>query len=435
MRTPSSRRCGVSLIEALVALAVMAFGMLSLVGVQTTLRLNSDVSKQRTEATRIATDELENLRLFTTLNPVSGQAVGSWSEIATRTVSAYIPAGSVGNTSYRVERTVTQDTTDQINLKTVSVKVLWTDRTNATQSVSVQTVMAGLEPALSGLLFNPSSRSAINLLQGRDATIPAVARNLGDSGDGHSAFKPLATGTVVWRFNNVTGVIDQRCTGVTAAQTAITAADLAGAVCQTINARLLAGVVQFDLADLPAAPNAETPAGPTMLPLSNSTPLAFVNDSLLSSRQSATAECLSNTPTTAAAALIQNSKGYAVSYYCLVYPRPSGWGGQLNVVLASTYPGDGSQLPSNNPTSAYRACRYSSSSSGNTANADHPTTYCADSSSTVGMNTSQPCNGQWVTNNLINQNFLVVSAARSCPVDGNPNDFVNSSTFVHQSTL
>ena len=431
MRKSQSHRRGVSLIEALVALAVMAFGMLSLVGVQATLRLNSDVSKQRTEATRIATEELENLRLFTTLNPVNGQAVGSWTDIASRNVESYVPAGNVGNTSYRVMRTVVQDSTNLTKLKTVSVTVLWTDRTNGAQSVSVQTVLAGLEPGLSGLLFNPSSRSAINLFQGRDATIPTEAVNLGDGGDGHSAFKPFDTGSVVWRFNNVTGAIDQRCTGVAAAQAAITAADLAGAACLNINARLLTGVLQFDLT---ATPNAEAPAGPTMLPLSGVTPLVFVNDPYLALRQSAAAECLSNTPATAAAAATQNSKGYAITYYCLVYPRSSGWGGQLTVVLASKYP-DNTSLPDGKSTSSYKACRYSTSSSGNTANADHPTTYCVDNS--LGQQVSQdiPCNGQWVANNLTNQNFLVIDAARNCPVDGNPNDFVNSSTFVHQATL
>lgn len=431
MRTLFSRRRGVSLIEALVALAVMAFGMLSLVGVQATLRLNSDVSKQRTEATRIATEELENLRLFTTLNPVNGQAVGSWTDIATRTVDAYVAAGNVGNTSFRVERKVVQDPTDQTKLKILSVKVLWTDRTNSAQSVSVQTAMAGLEPGLSGLLFNPSMRSAINLFQGRDATIPVEAKDLGDGGDGHSAFKPFDTGTVVWRFNNVTGAIDQRCTGIAAAQAGITAADLAGGVCSAINARLLAGVLQFDLT---ATPNAETPAGPTTLPLSSSTPLVFVDEGYLAVRQSAAAECVSNTPATAAAAAIPNSRGYAITYYCLVYPRSSGWGGQLNVVLASAFP-NANPLPSNNSTSAYRSCRYSSSASGQTANADHPTTYCVDNRLGAGLSQQIPCNGQWVTNNLINQNFLVVDAARSCPLDGNPNDFVNSSTYVHQATL
>lgn len=428
MRTLPSRRRGVSLIEALVALAIMAFGMLSLVGVQATLRLNSDVSKQRTEATRIATEELENLRLFTTLNPVNGQAVGSWTDIATRTVEAYVAAGNVGNTSYRVQRTVVQDQTALTKLKTVSVTVLWTDRTNSTQSVSVQTALTGLEPGLSGLLFNPSMRSVINLFQGRDATIPVEAKDLGDGGDGHSAFKPFDTGTVVWRFNNVTGAIDQRCTGIAAAQTAITSADLAGGVCQTINARLLAGVLQFDLS---ATPNAETPAGP-MLPLSSSTPLMFVDDGFLAARQSATpAECVSNSPTTAAAAATSNSRGYAITYYCLVYPRSSGWGGRLNVVLASNN-FDGSALRG---TNLYKSCRYSSSASGHTANADHPTTYCVNNPLGVGLSQQFPCYGQWVTNNLINQNFLVVGVAQSCPVDGNTSDFVDSSTYVHQPTL
>ena len=428
MRYLPSRRSGVSLIEALVALAVMAFGMLSLVGVQATLRLNSDLSKQRTEAIRIATEELENLRLFTTLNPVNGQAVASWSEIASRSVEAYVQASNVGNTSYRVERTVVRDPTDRINLKTVSVKVLWTDRTNVAQSISAQTVLTGLEPGLSGSLTSPSSRSAINLFQGRDATIPGEAVSLGDGGDGHSAFKPSATSTVVWRFNNVTGAIDQRCIGVAAAQAAITAADLAGAVCESINARLLAGVVQFDLT---AAPNPETPAGPTTLPLSGNTPLVFVNDQYLASRQGAAAECFSNSPATAAAAATQNSRGYAISYYCLVYPGAnSGWGGQLNLVLASAFPNNDA-LPGNLPTSSYKSCRYSSSSSGNTDNADHPTTYCVD----TRLSTMVPCSGQRVANNLTNQNFLVIAAAQTCPAPVPAANTVNYKTFVHQSFL
>src|SRR3990167_8768909 len=61
------RHRGVSLVEALIALAVMAFGMLAVVGVQSTMRLNSDLSKQRTEATRIASEEIERLRSFTSV--------------------------------------------------------------------------------------------------------------------------------------------------------------------------------------------------------------------------------------------------------------------------------------------------------------------------------------------------------------------------------
>ena len=51
---------GVSLIEALVALAVMAFGLLGVVGMQSTLRVNADVSRQRAEAVRMAQEKMED---------------------------------------------------------------------------------------------------------------------------------------------------------------------------------------------------------------------------------------------------------------------------------------------------------------------------------------------------------------------------------------
>ena len=45
-------------------MAVMAFGMMAIVGLQTTLRLNSDIAKQRSEAVRIAEEAIEEWRAF-----------------------------------------------------------------------------------------------------------------------------------------------------------------------------------------------------------------------------------------------------------------------------------------------------------------------------------------------------------------------------------
>ena len=55
---PSGRHGGFALIEALIALLVVAFGMLAIGAFHFTLSRASDVAKQRTEATRIAQSEI-----------------------------------------------------------------------------------------------------------------------------------------------------------------------------------------------------------------------------------------------------------------------------------------------------------------------------------------------------------------------------------------
>lgn len=235
-------RCGVSLVEALVALAVMAFGMLALVGVQATMRLNSDVAKQRGEATRIATEEIERLRGFETIAVVANEAAyASYDGMASGT-PAYDPAGDIGNTTYTITRTV--NTAAGLPHKSIAVRVSWTDRSNQAQSVTLETAISGTNPALAGLLpfQNMPTASATNQRSGRDAGIPPVAVDLGDGG---SAFKPFDRGTVVWVFNNLTGEVVSRCTGVSTAQAALTRDDLT--TCQTISALLLAGEVNFNL--------------------------------------------------------------------------------------------------------------------------------------------------------------------------------------------
>lgn len=238
-------RRGVSLVEALVALAVMAFGMLALVGVQATMRLNSDVAKQRGEATRIATEEIEKLRGFETIAVVVNEAAyASYDGMASGT-PAYAAAGGIGNTTYTITRTVI--TAAGLPHKSVAVQVSWTDRSDQAQSVTLETAISGTNPALAGLLAVLPTASATNQRGGRHPSIPPVAVDLGDR---RSAFKPFDSGTVAWIFDNVTGLITSRCTGIGTAQASITLTDLT--TCGTpINGRLLAGEVSFNFRFMP----------------------------------------------------------------------------------------------------------------------------------------------------------------------------------------
>ena len=235
-------RRGVSLVEALVALAVMAFGMLALVGVQATMRLNSDVAKQRGEATRIATEEIERLRGFETIAVVAGEAdYASYDGMASGT-PAYAAAGGIGNTTYSITRTVI--TAAGLPHKSIAVRVNWFDRSNQAQSVTLETAISGTNPALAGLLTILPRGSATNQRSGRHASIPLEAVEI--SG-GESAFKPFDRGNVVWVFNNLTGEIVSVCSGVSTEQAGLTRANIDRDSCPVRSALLLAGEVGFNL--------------------------------------------------------------------------------------------------------------------------------------------------------------------------------------------
>ena len=81
----AARSRGVSLIEALVALAVMAFGLLGVVGMQATLRFNADVSRQRAEAVRMAQEKMEEMRAFGVLGSVAPAGEHGYADIISAT--------------------------------------------------------------------------------------------------------------------------------------------------------------------------------------------------------------------------------------------------------------------------------------------------------------------------------------------------------------
>jgi hypothetical protein len=151
-----------------------------------------------------------------------------------------VAAGGIGNTTYTITRTVIAAAGPPH--KSIAVRVSWTDRSNQVQSVTLETVINSTDPALPGLLAILPTASAANQRSGRHASIPPVAVDLGN---GSSAFKPFNTGTVAWVFNNLTGLITSRCTGIATTQASITLADLTN--CGTpVNGRLLTGEVSFN---------------------------------------------------------------------------------------------------------------------------------------------------------------------------------------------
>ena len=201
---PRLRR-GVSLIEALVAMGVMAFGMLAVVGLQVTLRTNGDLSKQRAEAVRIAQQSVEDWRAFTGLETTAG--VVDYQDLVSDGPTVVASTTAVAyNATYSRTRAVTTWPGGSPPMKTLSVTVAWTDRTGAPQSVQLSSVIAGISPELAGSLAIPPSGVPGRRPMGRSEGIPYTAV---DIGSGKSAFVPpqAAGGTVVWVFTNLTGLL------------------------------------------------------------------------------------------------------------------------------------------------------------------------------------------------------------------------------------
>ena len=396
------RRQGVSLVEALVALAIMSIGMLALVGVQSTMRMNSDLAKQRTEATRIASEEIELVRSYSSMAVVPGQPGVSYDEIVSRVVAGYQPPDGIGNTTYRVDRKVTDDTDSA--QKVISVKVEWKDRTDKQQTVTLDSAIGATDPALGAMLTVPHRESATSQRSGRHISIPPGAVPV--EGDPNtSRFAPPGGSGVGWYFNNLTGVMRVCGAGITNYTT-----------CPI--GTLVSGTVQFHIADAqPTGADAERPQGPVM-------PLAAGPAAL---------ELVSAVGSGTAASCYSVVFAQRVLYFCAVTTNDTfGWGGQLNPVLAT---GAFSELASD-----FKSCRYTSDLPGAedtstveieadpnaeyTVNADHPRKYCLERP----RNTNEAglaCTGNRVKVNLINQNFLVIKGNQTCPTELNDNGSPN----------
>jgi Tfp pilus assembly protein PilV len=396
----------------MVALAVMAFGMLAVVGIQGTMRLNADIAKQRSEATRIGQEMLETQRAFTVIDSTAGQR--AWSDIGTSAETEV--TGLTTNTVYRVGRSVL--TYANPPAKALAVTVRWDDRTGQPQQVVLSSAIAAAAPALSGTLgVRPGTASVAPVRRPyrRHPSIPVQARDFG----GTSAWVPPFRPSIALVFNNTTGLITGVCNFglIDNSNETIAAADIQSCSNNTL-AQLTTGYVRFNRTttgpDLVAA-DVENPPGPA---------LRFVMRVNLSSVGHPDVPFCNDDadPYTTADGAMQYG-----TYYCVVHLNAAArWSGRIELEPLTTFNGsiplnwEISNSISGGGIERFRVCRYTP----------------ATSDAQTIPNQAHPRNYTDVSGNLTNQNFVVVSSSKTCPADvpANPaaGDLVNSNTLQHQ---
>ncbi|KPF42317.1 hypothetical protein IP87_00180 [beta proteobacterium AAP121] len=237
------RQRGVSLVEALVAFAIMAFGMLAVVGMQGTLRTNGDLARQRAEAVRIAQDAVETWRAFTTLDATTSRT--AYADVATATDTTVTGTNATYTVTRRANDLSAVSGTITPPLRTLVVDVTWRDRNDQTQMVRLGSTLAGVEPSLTASLVLAANPDPVLTPRARNRAVPQGAVAL--PGVGRSGFVPPGqTGNgprVAWVFNNADGVITICSTSATSSAGLLF--DSGAPNCGTQKALLLGGVVRY----------------------------------------------------------------------------------------------------------------------------------------------------------------------------------------------
>lgn len=131
---------GLTLVEALIAFLILSLGMLAVVRLQPELRQHAEAARQRSEATRIAQQDIEALR---SLGATSLDTIVD----ADRTIE---PDG-LGSPRYALQRRVETATWPQA--RGVTVVVSWPDRRGDVQQLTLRTLIALSDASAAGALL------------------------------------------------------------------------------------------------------------------------------------------------------------------------------------------------------------------------------------------------------------------------------------------
>jgi hypothetical protein len=410
-------RSGVALIEALIALAIMAFGMLAVVGMQATLRQNSDVSRQRAEAVRIAQQRIEQARAFALLVDTADPSnTSTFSALGSSTVSVGPTTG--GNAQFTMNTLVAEGAgitrleTGLANLKSVQVDVGWTDRNGVAQGVRLATAVHGVAPELAGTLSVPPNGYPVSSANRRNASIPWNSIPIGVDGKESAFLPPQAEGgTVVWVFNNFSGLI--RVCSLINASAPFAKENINTTNCE-IRAQLLTGFVSFagNTTNVATAAQALAPRGQPF-----AVRVVVVRTSPATISGNPQPVCFTKSPA--------NEGPSQVAYFCAIPVASEPAAVETPAVIKwSGYSYVTSQLlPVSTAIGDYATCRYTSSRARDIPpplipNVQHPRAY---------LDAGGPLDGQ---------NFLVVKAVTNT-IDDCPNGTplpAKTTTYPHPQT-
>lgn len=224
------RQRGFTLLEALIAMLITAFGLLGLAGMQLQMSRNADVAKQRGEATRLAQEQVEALRSFTAIASAPGHA-NVWDNLSN--------GNDTITTNATYTRTWTLGGAVGDSMRRAAVVVGWSDRASEAQSVTLNTVISKTDPADIGALGFPlPQNTTLKRPKNRNMNIPVPAVDIGN-GESLSKFSNFAI-----IFSNDTGYVIKRCTDPNASASDLTS-------CALYEAVLIAGYVSKTTASFP----------------------------------------------------------------------------------------------------------------------------------------------------------------------------------------
>lgn len=220
---------GFALVEAVITMLVLAVGLLALAATFLKLSRSEDVARQRSEATRLAVDQIEAMRAYTQI-AVGANAV-SWNGLASGEDTL------ATNGAFTRRWTFSGSSAD--TMRTLQVDVSWTDRSNEAQNVSMATVISRTDPLDVGVLGFPlPANTTLKRPKNRNLNIPVPASDLGN---GESAFRLPNTNFAVV-FSNESGYVVKSC-NLASGVTIITVADLSD--CSDATAYILAGYISL----------------------------------------------------------------------------------------------------------------------------------------------------------------------------------------------
>lgn len=132
---------GITLVEVMVAFAIMMVGVAALVKLNSYIVGTGSVSMEMSTAQTVARQKLEDLRNYDTLTTTPGQK--AYADIVTGTQTV-----TQNGVSYALAWTVTNHSNP--DYKTVDLTVSWTDRRGQAEQMRLTTNISKVDPALSG---------------------------------------------------------------------------------------------------------------------------------------------------------------------------------------------------------------------------------------------------------------------------------------------